>query len=382
MPTWLIFLLLLSVLVLVHELGHFLAARILGIGVEEFAFGLPFTKPLIKIRLGGTQYAIYPVLFGGFVRLAGEEGQEPGKSGEEKEYRKKSYWYRGKKQRLAVLLAGVFMNILLALTAFTVLYWKVGIPIRQKDKITLVQVGENSPAAVSGLEAGDRVTEIEGREVSDIDEFVTLVKSWSGVGVNLTIQKGTGTPLFEGIAEGRIEQRVVNIVPRANPPEGEGALGVVLAVYPYLETEYCSLTSPSCVAKSVTQGFKTTGMWIGRVTEGLRDIGRSLVKGKAPEGVAGPVGIYQLTGIIAAEGWLPLLELVAILSVNLGVFNVLPIPALDGGRVAFVIGEWVLKKRVRPETEQKINSWGMAFLIGLMVLVSLQDVIRLFFSAK
>src|SRR3989304_9743569 len=101
MPTWLIFILLLSILVLVHELGHFLAARILGIGVEEFAFGLPFTKPLIKFRFRGTQYAIYPVLFGGFVRLAGEEGQEPGKSGEEKEYRKKSYWYRGKKQRLA-----------------------------------------------------------------------------------------------------------------------------------------------------------------------------------------------------------------------------------------------------------------------------------------
>lgn len=379
MPTWLIFLLVLSVLVLVHELGHFLAARIFGIGVEEFAFGLPFTKPLVKFSVKGTQYAIYPVLFGGFVRLAGEEGQKDGDNGEN---RKKSFWYRGKKQRMAVLLAGVFMNILLALGAFTVLYWKVGVPMRQKDKITLVQVAENSPAAQAGLAVGDRVTEIEGREVADIDEFVTIVRSWAGTGVNLTVQKGAGTPLFEGIVEGRVEQRVVNMVPRANPPEGEGAMGVVLAVYPYWETEFCSLTSPSCMAKSAVQGFKTTGMWIGRVTEGLRDIGRSLVRGKAPEGVAGPVGIYQLTGIIAAEGWLPLLELVAVLSVNLGVFNILPIPALDGGRMAFVMGEWVFKKRVRPETEQKVNSWGMAFLIGIMILVSLQDVVRLIFGAK
>jgi regulator of sigma E protease len=376
MPTWLIFLLLLSVLVLVHELGHFLAARILGIGVEEFAFGLPFTKPLVKIKFHNTQYAIYPVLFGGFVRLSGEESAtlSENKGGKE------SFWYRGKKQRLAVLLAGVFMNILLALVAFTILYWKVGIPVRQMDKVTLVQIIEGSPADNIGLAVGDRITEIEGKKVNDVDEFVAIVKSWAGTGVNLTVQKGGGTPLFEGIVEGYVEQTVVNLVPRSNPPEGEGALGIVLAVYPYWETEFCPLTTPSCLVKSMTQGIKTTGMWVGRVAEGLRDIGKSLIKGKAPEGVAGPVGIYQLTGIIAAEGWLPLLELVAVLSVNLGVFNILPIPALDGGRVAFVLAEWIFKRRIRPETEQKVNSWGMAALIGLMILVSLQDVIRLFFK--
>ena len=118
-------------------------------------------------------------------------------------------------------------------------------------------------------------------------------------------------------------------------------------------------------------------MWVGRVIEGLRSVGKNLVMGRVPEGVAGPVGIYQLTGLVAAEGWLPLLELVAVLSVNLAVFNILPIPALDGGRLVFIWLEYILKRRIPAEVEQKVNSWGMAFLLTLMVLISLQDVWRL-----
>jgi regulator of sigma E protease len=118
-------------------------------------------------------------------------------------------------------------------------------------------------------------------------------------------------------------------------------------------------------------------LWIGRVLDGLRSVGKNLAEGKPPEGVAGPVGIYQLTGLVAAEGALPLLELVAVLSVNLAVFNVLPIPALDGGRALFIYLEYILLRRIPAAVEQKVNSWGMAFLLGLMVLVSLQDVWRL-----
>ncbi len=134
---------------------------------------------------------------------------------------------------------------------------------------------------------------------------------------------------------------------------------------------------PSCAAGAVKQGIKSTGIWVYQVVGGLAQIGKSLTAGQVPEGVSGPVGIYQLTGIVAAEGWLSLLELVAVLSINLAVFNLLPIPALDGGRIFFVWWEVFFRRRVSPALEQKINSWGMAFLITLMVLISFQDVIRL-----
>lgn len=383
MPQGVVFLLVFSVLVLVHELGHFLAARLLRIRVEEFAFGLPFTKPILKIKRGVTQYAVYPLLFGGFVRLHGEEGPST-----VKDARGKDFWSRGKKQRMVVIGAGVVMNMLLALAAFVVLYSVVGLPKQEAMKVTVLRVEENSPAAAAGIKTDDRIVEVEGRAVTDPEEFTQLVKAWSGLGVNLTLERGQGQVLFEGIVEQDTEKRVVNVVPRVDPPEGQGAVGVVISAYPYLKTEKCSILPTShkaslgagsvwCFTGAVSQGIKSTKLWTGRVVDGLRQIGQSLLAGKAPEGVAGPVGIYQLTGEVAAQGWLPLLELVAILSVNLGVFNILPIPALDGGRMAFIWWEWVSKKRVSAELEKKVNSWGLAFLLTLMVLISFQDLIRL-----
>jgi regulator of sigma E protease len=378
MPTWLVFLLVLSVLVLVHELGHYFAAVILGIKVEEFAFGLPFTKPIFKVSFRGTQYAVYPLLFGGFVRLLGEEGPPPAdKPSEVLAIEGKDFWSRGKKQRVAVVLAGVVMNIILALVVFGVLYSVAGVPRTSQSKVTVVEVAPGSPAANEGLRVEDRVVAVEGKPVYSVQQFGQLMKSWAGLKVTLAVERGPVTPLFEGIAEGKIENQEIVIVPRKNPPEGEGALGVTISDYPYLSMHKCSVLSAQCSFDIVRQGVKSTGIWVGRVLEGLRSIGKSLVAGKAPEGVSGPVGIYQLTGLVAAEGWLPLLELVAVLSVNLAVFNILPVPALDGGRILFIWLEYILKRRLPAELEQKVNSWGMIFLLTLMALVSLQDVWRL-----
>jgi regulator of sigma E protease len=375
MPTWLVFLLVLSILVLVHELGHFLAAKIFGIKVEEFAFGLPFTRPILRFKRGETQYSIYPLFFGGFVRLLGEETNVEIGS-EDKDYGR-DFWSRGKKQRLMVVLAGVVMNMVLALVSFGILYSMVGVPTQSKSKVTVVDVAAGSPAEAAGIKPNDRVVGVEDKEIVSTDQFGRLMKSWSELEVNLTVERGPVTVLFEGIAEGQVETVKTVAKPREKPPEGQGSLGVTIIDYPYLEMTRCRVASINCLGAIVEQGVRSAGVWIGRVVDGLRSIGKSLVAGKAPEGVSGPVGIYQLTGIVAAEGWLPLLELVAVLSVNLAVFNILPIPALDGGRMLFIWLEYILKRRIKAETEQKVNSIGMTFLLTLMVLISLQDVWRL-----
>jgi regulator of sigma E protease len=368
MPTWIVFLLVLSVLVLVHELGHFLAAKLFKIRVEEFAFGLPFTKPILKFKWRGTQYSIYPLLFGGFVKLLGEEGPAIGED---------NFWGRGKKQRLAVIGAGVVMNVILALVCFGILYSNVGVPSSARSKVTVVQVAPGSPAEQEGIKPLDRILTVEGKDILGTGQFGEVIQSWGGVKVNIVVERGETTPLFEGIAEGVTQTQKLAVVPRKKPPEGEGALGVTIADYPYMQMKQCKIYNLKCVGSILTQGVKSTGVWMGRVLDGLRSVGQSLVAGKTPEGMAGPVGIYQLTGFVAAEGWLPLLELVAVLSVNLAVFNFLPVPALDGGRMLFIWLEYIFRKRIPAEVEQKINSWGMTFLLTLMALVSLQDVIRM-----
>jgi regulator of sigma E protease len=375
MPTWLVFLLVLSILVLVHELGHFLMAKLLGIKVEEFAIGLPFTRPLLKIKTRETQYAIYPLLFGGFVRLYGEESEVKQEKGT-KDYGR-DYWSRGIFPRMLVVAAGVFMNIVLALVAFGVLYSAAGVPVSSRSEVTVVQVAPGTPAETAGIKFEDRIIKVEGKDVLSVDQFGTLMKSWAGLKVNLTIERGPTTPLFEGISQGTVTKEVISVTPRKNPPKNQGALGVTIADYPFLVTQKCTIYNLQCTIKATGQGIKSTGIWIGRVVDGLRMIGKSLVAGKAPQGVSGPVGIYQLTGIVASEGWLPLLELIAVLSVNLAVFNILPIPALDGGRLLFIWLELIFRKRISSEIEQKVNSWGMAFLLILMALISLQDVWRL-----
>lgn len=374
MQSGLIFIAVLSVLVLIHELGHFVAARMLGIKVEEFAFGLPFTKAIFKVKRGETEYAVYPLLFGGFVRLYGEES--PTTSASWRTSKGEDFWSRGRKQRMMVVAAGVVMNLALAMVSFVILYAVVGVPREKQNKVTIVGVEQGSPAELAGLRVDDRVVEVEDKKIEQGVEFSRLMRSWGGLGVNMVVERGKGTPLLEGIVENRVERLVLTVVPRANPPEGQGPLGVGIGDFPYISATKCSMLNAKCSMGAVVAGVKTTGEWVGRVFDGLRGIGKSLSRGKAPEGVAGPIGIYQLTDVVSQGGLLPIMELTAVLSVNLAVFNILPIPALDGGRMFFIWLEWVRRKRVTMELEQKINSWGMAVLLALMALITLQDVIR------
>lgn len=361
-------------MVLIHELGHFVVARMLGIKVEEFAFGLPFTRHLFQIKRGETLYSVYPVLFGGFVKLFGEEGP----ASAEASARQGSFWNRGRKQRMLVTGAGVIMNIVLALVFFVVLYMAIGVPQSAVNKVTVTTVENDSPAKTAGLLVEDKIVAVEGKQVADGAEFGKIMRSWAGVPVNLTVERGRGIFLLEGITENTNIQKInISVTGRINPPQGQGPLGVGIADFPYLQVDKCSMLNVQCSINAMGAGVKTTGIWVGRVFDGLRGIGKSLAAGKNPEGVAGVIGIYQLTDVVSQGGFWPVIELMAILSVNLAVFNILPIPALDGGRMLFIWIEWARKKRITPELEQKINSIGMTVLIILMILITLQDVIRI-----
>lgn len=360
-----IFALVLSVLVLIHEFGHFFAAKLFGIRVEEFALGLPFTKALGQFRVGETIYSIYPLLFGGFVRLHGEES-------EEKVDTTRSFWSRGRRQRMIVIMAGVVMNIVLAYVLFVGFYLALGIPTKTVNKVTIVEVQAGSPAETAGLKADDRIVSVEGKSVTDGAELSRLMKSWAGTPVNLGVESGKRIYLLDGVVDNNASLRTVTVTGRLNPPEGQGPLGLNLADWPYTQT----VRDPVHVLGYAAHSMVTS---IGNVVEGLRQIGVSIGHGKAPEGLSGPIGIYSLVDQLRKynTGFYWVLQLGAVLSVNLGVLNVLPIPALDGGRMFFIWVEWIRGRRVSVELEQKVNHWGMMILLILIGLISIKDIINL-----
>jgi regulator of sigma E protease len=264
------------------------------------------------------------------------------------------------------------MNVVLSLCLFATLYLMIGVPGQTENYVTVSHIEENSPAKASGLMIFDRIISVGEQPVLSTDEFGRMMVKNAGNPTKLRVRRGPTVPLFEGIVEKNTIELTLVAIPRVNPPKGQGALGVSISSYPYVRVA----GSGNVLWASV----RVTGKWIGRVLDGFRSIGKNLIAGKKPEGIAGPIGIYQLTGLVAGEGILPIIELIAILSVNLAIFNILPIPALDGGRMFFIWLEWIRRKRISADLEAKINNWGMVFLLTLIALISLQDVIRIWWK--
>lgn len=329
------FLIILSVLILVHELGHFLMAKRYGIKVEEFGFGYP--PRLVGIKKRGTIYSLNLLPFGGFLRLKGED-LAAGKN---------SFAGQPKRVRLLVLLAGVAMNFLLGVVLFAAIYTKLGIP-EKVDYLVVTAVAKDSPAERAGIKINDKIIDF-----ADTQEFINYINANRGLTLSMTI-------VHESVKEN------VSVVPRMaeNTPAGEGALGV-------------AITNVDIVFYPIWQRpFK--GMWFG-LKEAVgwgKEILWSLAKINAKD-VAGPIGIYEISKEVAKKGWMATLQFVAILSVNLSILNLLPLPALDGGRLIFIGIEAVTRRRVQPKIEQAIHLAGIVLLIGLMVLVTINDVRRL-----
>ncbi|MCL5004003.1 MAG: M50 family metallopeptidase [Patescibacteria group bacterium] len=343
-----VFLITLSVLVFVHEFGHFLAAKKSGVSVEEFGFGLP--PRLFGRKVGGTLYSINLLPIGGFVKLKGEDESEVLGFGDSGSFSKVAH-----RSRFLIVVAGVLGNLLLAYFILTLLFL-VGYP-KISGAVIIDGVAKNSPAEAVGIQPSDRVVSVNGVKIDNPETMINRVNGFKGHLITLGILRN-GSTIFK------------EITPRASPPKGEGALGVRLGFEGGLVYEKDSLwLAPVRGGQELING-------IGQIFVGLGTLVSQIFVGRVPQDVAGPVGIYKLTSEAYAVGLRVFLQFVALISLNLFVFNLLPIPALDGGRLVFIVWEAFTRRKVNPRAAALINNVGLALLLTLFVLVTIRDIRR------
>ena len=355
-----IFLGILSALVLVHEWGHYIFAKIFGVRVEEFGFGLPPRARKLFTRKG-TLFSLNWLPIGGFVKLYGEEYSEgdgllAGENGR--------FYDKPARARAVILTAGVIMNFLLGILLFAVVYSFVGIPVKT-DRVRIVEVVADSPAAVAGVAIDERVAEFRFGEItekiSDTTQLVKLVTENAGNEIDLLVMGKEGG------------ERLVKVTPRKDPPAGQGALGVILSNVELTKFPWWQMPFRGAVV-----GLSEAIAWGRDIAGGLGQMVYGLLTGRGvPSDLAGPVGIYQVSGQVIKQGVLATLQFIGILSVNLAVLNILPFPALDGGRLVFLGVEKVIGKRRKNIVEGHVNTAGMIFLLSVMALITVRDVWRL-----
>jgi regulator of sigma E protease len=347
----LIFIGVLLLLVIVHELGHFLAAKRAGIWVEEFGFGLP--PRLLKKKMGETVFSLNLLPIGGFVKLHGE-GSDEGISKP-----KRAFLNKSKKVRSAVLLAGVFMNFLLGIFAFGVVYSFSGIP-RQTENVRVVDVAVGSPAQAGGLVVGDVIKKVDRLDVTATEFFIEEVDRFRDKSVVLEVQNDSS---------GKTETRQVTVRPRQDPPEGEGPLGVAITT---VEIYFPPIWQRPFLG--VYYGFKDAVYWGRTVVSGIFQILGDVSTGQVPKDITGPVGIFALTSEVSKVGILALINFIGILSVNLAIINLIPIPATDGGRLLFVALESLFGTKILPRVEAVIHTVGMIILLILIIAITARDI--------
>lgn len=342
-----IFIVALSILVLVHEWGHFMAARKTGVKIEEFGLGLP--PKIIGKKIKGTVYSLNWLPIGGFCKLYGEDPTNPG----EKD-KKESFFYKKPWQKLIIVLGGVFMNLVLAIAIFSLVYSILGVP-KETDKVKVLEVVKNSPADISGIKENDWIVAVNGVEVKTPNQLTDEVVKYKGKKVKLTIN-----------------DKEVLVEVRENPPVGEGSMGVAIS-----NTEMVKLPWYQFY-EGIKAGFEEAYYWGEIIFGGVIKMISGLLSGNVPKDVSGPIGMYQATSSINKnQGLLAVIHFFGIISVNLAVVNILPFPALDGGRIIFVIYEMITKKRANQKVESVVNNIGMLILLSLILLVTIGDVTRI-----
>lgn len=344
-------------LMVLHEFGHFIIAKKLGIKVEEFGIGYP--PRLFAKKIGETLYSLNLVPFGAFVKIYGEQSRQKDKA---------SFSERPIFHRVLVVLGGVISFWLIAVLLLS-LVMTIGAYVAIEDeaqaainpRVQIMAVAPDSPAGTAGLQAGDVIKQLS---VSDIRFSIDKVKQ-----VQELTNQHLGEEIVLKIQRGG-QDFDVKLAPRPNPPSGQGAIGVTL-VRTALE-KYAWYLAPQ-------KGISATLDLTSAVLQGWLGVLNNLFSGKETGvQIMGPVGIFAMFGQVAKMGASYFLQFVAMIAVYLALFNLLPIPALDGGKLLFLGIEAVRQKPVSFRIEQKITGFFFAFLIALMILVTIQDIIRIF----
>lgn len=348
-----VFIFILGLLVFVHEFGHFVAAKRAGMKVEEFGFGFP--PRMIGFRRGETMYSVNWIPLGGFVKILGEEGH----SEDPRAFANGTFG-----RRLLVLLAGVGMNFVLGWFLLFLGFSFIGTPIEvgegvdagrarlSEARLSIIGVEPGSPAEIAGFKPGDIILTVDEQKFTDIEALIAYTKSRAGNSVIYELQRGDD--VFDRSA-----------TPRVNPPPGSGAVGfapalIAIAKYPILDSLQLSATSFY---------YRSIGIFLA-----FGDLfGRLFSTGKLTEGLSGPVGIAVLTKDFIKLGTIYLLQFTAVLSINLGIINAFPFPALDGGRVLFLFIEKIRGAKSL-KIERHANVIGFLLLMLLMVAITFRDI--------
>lgn len=359
--TIIVFILILCVLVLIHEAGHYLMAKKLGIKVEEFGFGFP--PRVWGKKIGETLYSLNLLPIGGFVKLYGEDEAGGGSLSLSKAKKQETknddhaFFARPAWQRALVVVMGVVMNFLLGVVIISFLFATVGVP-KTENGVVVAQVLKNTPAQRSHLKVNDIILSSNNHIFTTPIDLVFYIKNHLGKEIVLKVK--TEKENIENI----------KIIPRINYPKNEGAMGI--GINPNIINE--KLVWYKAIFQGFVSAFENCWLIIVGIGVVLKDLFFSF---KAPAGLAGPVGIAELTGQFIKIGPDAVLSLVSLLSLNLAILNILPIPALDGGRLFFIIFEMITHKKISSNLEAKIHGIGMFVLFALIILITIHDVGRL-----
>lgn len=369
--TIIIFILILSLLVFVHEFGHFIVSRKLGVKVDEFGIGFPPRAiGVYKNRSGKwitvignkkvddiptTLYSLNWFPLGGFCSIKGENGEH---ANEADSFGSKKIW-----KRIAIVSAGVTMNFILAAVLLGIGFM-IGLPQEIKDdgtktltiknpQIQVMGIVEKSPAELAGLATGDTILSVGGNEVFSISEINEIITKNGEIETDIKIKRN------DAILEKKI-------TPTLSETEGRVLMGVSLVKtgtlqYPWYKAIYMGFATAFDLLKAILVAFYTI----------IRDL---IIGVKVETDVAGPIGIAVLTGKVVDMGLIYVIQFAALLSLNLAVINFLPIPALDGGRVVFLVLEKIRGKAVNPRIENIIHMTGFALLMLLVILVTVNDI--------
>ncbi|MFH1402572.1 MAG: RIP metalloprotease RseP [Patescibacteria group bacterium] len=366
-----IFIIVLAILIFVHELGHFIFAKKTGLFVEEFSIGFP--PRIFSFKKGETKYSVGAIPLGGYVKIFGEdydtEDGEKKSDTMDKNYHRR-FTNQSKKTQALVLVAGVAFNILLAWLFFSIAFMsgmsvsvgQFGGELIKDPNLILLDVLPNSPAEEAGLEAGDIILYLNTgsktlQNFTDATEAQIFIASSGGQEIEVLYKRAGETIL-------------TRLVPADNIIAGKSAIGVSFDVMG---------TAKFSAPRAVLEGAKTTMFLTVATVLGLANFIVGIFTGASDlSQISGPVGIVSLVGNAFEFGWVYLLSFTALISINLAVINLFPIPALDGGRLLFILIEAIKKSPIKPRVANMLNLAGFSLLILLMVVITFNDVVRLF----